>query len=80
MLRVGAWNIQGLAKITGKLPIIEREIDKYEQQRVGIAEKHLLETEHFKTSNNNHIYFSGGDEQTFRCVAILITQQLKKIM
>jgi len=32
VLRVVAWNIQGLAKIKGKLPIIEREIDKYEQQ------------------------------------------------
>jgi exonuclease III len=46
-------------------------------QIVGIAEAHWLGTGHFKTSNNNLIYFSGGDEQTFRGVAILITKQLQ---
>ena len=54
---MATWNVQGLT--TGKLAIIEKEIERCKIDILGFAESWWLGEGRFITENNNMVIFSG---------------------
>ena len=75
---IGAWNVRTMYE-TCKAAQIERYLNKYNIQILGISESRWTGNGITTTSSRNAIIYSGREENNHReCVAIVMTPTAKK--
>jgi exonuclease III len=72
----GTWNVRGLLH-TGKLNILERELDLLKIDICGVCETHWRGKGHFSTKRHN-IYISGREERGQSGVAIIVNKRIAR--
>ncbi|KAL0810291.1 hypothetical protein ABMA28_010450 [Loxostege sticticalis] len=75
--RIGTWNVRGLL-MTGKLNMVDREVEKCHISILGVSETHMRGQGHFNTASGNTVYFSGSDDTSVTGVGILLPKHMNK--
>ena len=73
--RIGTWNVRGLLQ-PGKMEIVEREMESYRLDVLGVSETHWRGSGHTKTSSGKCVYFNGPDNSSTGGVAIIVPPRL----
>lgn len=72
--KIGTWNVRGMMQ-TGKLQIIEGEMDRADIAVLGVAETHWRDSGHFRTHTGNTVYASGNGLESRNGVAVIVSRQ-----
>jgi exonuclease III len=74
-LRIGTWNVRSL-KGTGKINLLDKELERYNFDIVGLAEVRWSGEGFFNTEDDSKVYYCGG-KGAQRGVAILLRGDAK---